>query len=315
MAEKGTLYLPPPGSTIAGEVDALFYFIFYASLVLFAIVMMATIYFIIRYRRKGEKTLTSGVAHNTKLELAWTIIPTILVFIVFVWGFRTYLKMHVAPADALEIKATGQKWFWTFDYPNGANSINDLTVPVGQPVKLLLSSQDVIHSFFVPDFRVKMDVLPNRYTVTWFEATDTGEYEIFCTEYCGKGHSEMLGKVIVMSEVDYNAWLEKSAMDIPEGMSLEDAGAQLYSSKACITCHSVDGRPGVAPSFKGRFGTQQRMADGSMVKIDENYVRESILNPQAKVVEGFQPVMPTYQNVLKDRQIDALVAYIKSLQD
>lgn len=295
--------------------DALFYFIFYASLVLFAIVMMATVYFIFKYRRQGEQKLTSGVAHNTKLEIAWTVIPAILVFIVFVWGFRTYLKMHVVPNDAIEIKATGQKWFWTFDYPNGANSINDLVVPVGQPVKLLLSSQDVIHSFFVPDFRVKMDVLPNRYTLTWFEATETGEFQIFCTEYCGKGHSEMLGKVKVMSEVDYNAWLEKSAIDIPEGMSLEEAGANLYSSKACITCHSVDGRPGVAPSFKGRFGKQQKMADGTTVLIDENYVRESILNPQAKVVEGFQPVMPTYQNVLKDRQIDALIAYIKSLQD
>ncbi len=315
MDEKGTLYLPPPSSTIAGDVDALFYFIFYASLVLFAIVMMATVYFIFKYRRQGEQKLTSGVAHNTKLEIAWTVIPAILVFIVFVWGFRTYLKMHVVPNDAIEIKATGQKWFWTFDYPNGANSINDLVVPVGQPVKLLLSSQDVIHSFFVPDFRVKMDVLPNRYTLTWFEATETGEFQIFCTEYCGKGHSEMLGKVKVMSEVDYNAWLEKSAIDIPEGMSLEEAGANLYSSKACITCHSVDGRPGVAPSFKGRFGKQQKMADGTTVLIDENYVRESILNPQAKVVEGFQPVMPTYQNVLKDRQIDALIAYIKSLQD
>ena len=223
--------------------------------------------------------------------------------------------MNVIPNDALEIKATGQKWFWTFDYPNGANSINDLVVPVGEPVKLLLSSQDVIHSFFVPDFRVKMDVLPNRYTLTWFEATDTGEYEIFCTEYCGKGHSEMLGKVIVMTEVDYNAWLEKSAVDIPEGMSLEEAGAQLYTSKACVTCHSVDGRPGVAPSFKGRYGIQQRMVDGSTVMVDENYLRESILNPQAKVVEGYQPVMPTYQGVLKDRQIDALIAYIKSLQE
>jgi len=315
MDEKGTLYLPPPSSTIAGEVDALFYFIFYASLVLFAIVTMATVYFIVRYRRRGEKQLTSGVAHNTKLEILWTVVPTILVFIVFVWGFRTYLKMHVVPKDALEIKATGQKWFWTFDYPNGANSINDLVVPVGKPVKLLLSSQDVIHSFFVPDFRVKMDVLPNRYTLTWFEATETGEYEIFCTEYCGKGHSEMLGNVRVMSEVDYNDWLEKSAVDIPEGMSLEEAGAKLYVSKACVTCHSVDGVPGVAPSFKGRYGEQQRMADGGMVLLDENYLRESILNPQARVVEGYQPVMPTYQGVLKDRQIDALIAYIKSLQE
>jgi len=314
MDGKGTLYLPPPSSTIAGDVDALFYFIFYTALVLFVIVMSAAAYFIIRYRRRGEPELTSGVAHNTRLEILWTVIPTILVFIVFIWGFKTYLKMHVAPKDALEIKATGQKWFWTFDYANGANSLNDLVVPVGKPVRLLMSSQDVIHSFYVPDFRIKMDVLPNRYTITWFEAIEPGEYEIFCAEYCGKGHSEMLGKVIVKSEVDYDAWLEQSAVDIPEGMSLEDAGAKLYQSKACITCHTVDGRPGVAPSFKGRYGKQELMADGQTVVIDENYIRESILNPQAKVVAGYQPVMPTYQNVLTDRQIDALIAYIKSIQ-
>ncbi len=143
------------------------------------------------------------------------------------------------PKDALEIKATAQKWFWTFDYPNGANSLNNLVVPVGKPVRLLMSSQDVIHSFYVPDFRIKMDVLPNRYTITWFEATEPGEYDLFCAEYCGKGHSEMLGKVIVKSEVDYKVWLEQSTVDIPEGMSLEEAGAKLYQSKACITCHSV----------------------------------------------------------------------------
>jgi len=315
MDGKGTLYLPPPSSTIAGEVDALFYFIFYTSLVLFLIVIGAAAYFIFRYRRRdGKAELTSGISHNTKLEILWTVIPTILVFIVFVWGFKTFMKMHVAPKDALEVKATGQKWFWTFDYPNGANSLNDLVVPVGKPVRLLMSSQDVIHSFYVPDFRIKMDVLPNRYTITWFEATKTGEYQIFCTEYCGKGHSEMLGKVIVKTEVDYNTWLEQSAVDIPEGMSLEDAGAKLYQSKACVTCHSVDGRPGVAPSFKGRFGKQEQLADGQSVTVDENYLRESILNPQAKVVAGFQPVMPTYQNVLTDRQIDALIAYIKSIQ-
>jgi len=315
MNEEGTLYLPPPSSTIAGEVDSLFYFIFYASLVLFILVMSATAFFIFRYRRRGKKELTSGVAHNTRLEILWTIIPTILVFIVFIWGFKTYLKMNVVPSGAIEIKGTGQKWFWTFDYPNGANTVNDLIVPVGKPIKMLLSSQDVIHSFFVPDFRVKMDVLPNRYTLTWFEATKTGEFEIYCTEYCGKGHSEMLGKVIVKSELDYNSWLEESAMDIPEGMALEDAGAQLYQSKACVTCHSVDGTPGVAPSFKGRYGEMEALADGSQILVDENYLRESILNPQAKVVAGYQPVMPTYQGVLKNRQIDALIAYIKSLQD
>lgn len=315
MNDNGTIYLPPAGSTIAGEVDALFYFIFYASLVLFAIVVMSSVFFIWRYRRRGEHTLTSGTDHNVKLEILWTVIPTILVIIVFVWGFKTFLRMHVVPNEAIEIKATGQKWFWTFDYPNGANMVNDLVVPVGKPVKLLLSSQDVIHSFFVPDFRIKMDVLPNRYTLTWFEATNIGEFQIYCTEYCGKGHSEMLGKVKVLSETDYNVWLEKSSADIPEGMSLEQAGAELYSSKACITCHSINGTPGVAPSFKGRFGSKQNMTDGSQLLVDENYLRESILNPQAKIAEGFAPVMPTFQGVLKDRQVDALVAYIKSLQD
>jgi cytochrome c oxidase subunit 2 len=222
--------------------------------------------------------------------------------------------MHVAPRDALEVKVTGQKWFWTFDYKNGANSLNDLYVPVGKTVKLLMSSQDVIHSFYVPDFRMKMDVLPNRYTIAWFEALDTGEYDIFCTEYCGKGHSEMLGKVKVLSEEDYLAWLEKSAVDIPEGVSLEEAGEQLYKSKACATCHSIDGKPGVAPSFLGLYGSIENLTDGSKVQVDENYIRESILDPRAKVTLGFQPVMPTFQGVLKDRQIDALIAYIKSLK-
>jgi len=314
MNEKESLIMPAANSTIAGEVDALFYFILYASVVVFAIVVAVTAYFLVRYRRRGKNELTSGVDHNLKLEIFWTVIPTILVFIVFYWGFDTFLKMHVAPKDAIEIKATGQKWFWTFDYPNGANGINELVVPVNQPVKLLLSSTDVIHSFFVPEFRVKMDALPNRYTVVWFEATEVGEYNIFCTEYCGKGHSEMLGKVTVLPNSLYENWLAESQVDIPEGMSLEEAGGKLYISKACNTCHSVDGSVGVAPSFKGVFGKTENLSDGSSLPIDENYLRKSILNPQAQVVAGFAPVMPTYQNVLSDRQIDALIAYIKSLK-
>ena len=314
MGDSGSLYMPPANSTIASEVDALFYFIYYTAIVFFVLVISFTAFFVFKYRRRGEKQLTSGVDHNLKLEVLWTVIPTILVIIVFVWGFRTYLKMNVAPRDALEIKATGQKWFWTFDYQNGANSLNDLYVPVSQPVKLLMSSQDVIHSFFVPDFRVKMDVLPNRYTITWFEALNVGEYDIYCTEYCGKGHSEMLGKVMVLSKEDYALWLENAAIDIPEGVSLEEAGAELYQTKACITCHSIDGKPGVAPSFLGLFGSREKLTDGSDILVDENYIRESILNPQAKVTLGYQPVMPTFQGVLKDRQIDALITYIKSLK-
>jgi cytochrome c oxidase subunit II len=314
MGGKESLIMPAANSTIAGDVDALFYFILYASIIVFFLVIAVTAYFLIRYRRKGKNELTSGVDHNLKLEIFWTVIPTILVFIVFYWGFNTFLKMHVAPNDAIEIKTTGQKWLWTFDYPNGSNTVNELVVPVNQPVKLLLSSKDVIHSFFVPDFRVKMDALPNRYTVAWFEATEVGEFNIFCTEYCGKGHSEMLGKVRVLPDILYEKWLEESQVDIPEGMSLEDAGAKLYTSRACNTCHSIDGSVGVAPSFKGVFGKTENFTDGSSLTVDENYLRKSILNPQAQIVLGHAPVMPTYQNVLTDRQIDALIAYIKSLK-
>lgn len=313
MDSTGTLFMPPGRSTIAGEVDTLFYFIFYTSVVFFAIVVFGITFFSIRYRRQRKAGLTSGMAHNTKLEILWSVIPTILVVIVFFWGFKVFIKMHVPPKDALEIKVTGQKWFWTFVYPNGSNSLNELVVPVGKPVKLLMSSRDVIHSFFVPDFRIKMDVLPNRYTVTWFEATDPGIYNLFCTEYCGKGHSEMLGKVKVLPEREYLAWLE-SGSGGGEGKTPEEFGAELYVSKACVTCHSVDGTLLVGPSFKGIFGHVTQLEEGEAM-VDENYLRESILNPQAKIVAGFEPVMPTYQGVLNDRQLDALIAYIKSLKE
>lgn len=312
MNDSGTLFLPPASSTIAPEVDALFQFILVTSIVFFIIVVFGAFYFAYRYRRRGKKEFTADLSENRRLEIFWTVIPTILVFIVFFWGFKTYLKMHVVPPEALKIKVTGQKWFWQFDYPNGANSTNDLVVPVGKPVELLMSSQDVVHSFFVPNFRIKMDVLPNRYTVTWFEATAEGEYDLFCTEFCGTGHSVMIGKVKVVSDREFNEWLESSA-SAGEGLSLEEFGMNLFQSKACITCHSVDGSPNTGPTMANLFGKQRVLSTGSGVAADENYLRESILVPQAKVVEGYQPVMPTYQGILKDREIDALITYIKSL--
>lgn len=307
--------MPGQHSTMAEHVDALFYFIYYSSAILLLLVTAAIIYFVLRYRRRSRQgELTSGVAHNTKLEIAWTVIPSILVFIIFAWGFRDFLRLYIVPKDAIEVKVTGQRWFWSFDYPDGVTSVNDLTVPVGKPVKLLLSSRDVIHSFFVPNFRIKMDALPNRYTVAWFEATDTGSYNLFCTEYCGTKHSAMIGKVHVVGEREFAAWMEAGSMS-GEGMSLEDFGAKLYASKACITCHSVDGKAGTGPTFKGAFGHSVKFTDGREVTADENYLRESILNPQAKIVAGYQPVMPTFQGILKDKQVDALVAYIKSLKN
>ena len=312
MDTTGTLFLPPANSTIAPEVDALFQFILVTSIIFFIIVVFGTAYFIYKYRKKGKNEFTADISENRTLEIVWTVIPTILVFIIFFWGFRTYLKMHVPPAESIEIKATGQKWFWQFDYENGASSTNDLVVPVGKPVQLLLSSQDVIHSFYVPNFRIKMDVLPNRYTITWFEASHEGEYDLFCAEFCGTGHSKMIGKVKVISEREYKEWLDSSS-NAGEGLSLEEYGAQLYQSKACVTCHSIDGSAGTGPTFSGLLGRTENFSDGTSIAADENYIRESILNPQAKIVEGFQPVMPTYQGILKDREIDALITYIKSL--
>lgn len=314
MDTTGTLWMPPGHSTIAGDVDSLFYFILYVSIAMFILVVGLTTYFTLRYRRRGEPGKTSGVDHNVKLEILWTVIPTLLVLVVFVWGFRTYLQMNVVPHEAIEIKVTGQKWFWSFDYPEGANSVNELVVPQGRPVKLLMSSKDVIHSFYVPNFRVKMDVLPNRYSITWFEATQQGEFNLFCTEFCGKGHSEMVGKVTVLPYDEYIAWVEESAMS-GEGMTLEEFGAKLFKQKACVTCHSVDGSPNTGPTWLNLYGKTENLADGSSVTVDENYIRESILHPMTKITAGYQAVMPTYQGILKDRQIDALIAYMKSLQE
>ena len=314
---KPSFLLPREGSTIAPEVDALMHYILYASMAVFLVVLVTMVVLVWRYRRRksdGAPGLTSGVDHNLKLEILWTGIPTILVIITFIWGFKTYLKMNVVPRNAIEIKVTGKQWLWVFDYPNGANSVNELNVPVHQPIKLLLSSEDVIHSFYVPGFRIKMDVLPNRYNVIWFEGAETGQFQLFCAEYCGTGHSRMLGKVNVLPKEEWNKWLEEGAVLADQTTPLPELGAKLYKQKACSTCHTIDGSKLVGPSFKGVFGHQVRFSDGTFAVVDENYIRQSILEPQAKVVAGYAPVMPTFQNLLKDREIDALIAYIKSLK-
>jgi cytochrome c oxidase subunit 2 len=316
MDTTGTLFLPPGGSTIAGEVDPLFYFIVYASMVIFAIVLFGIIYLGLRYRHRkasGEET-TSGISHNTKLELTWSIIPTILVLITFFWGFNVYMKLSIAPKDAMEIKVTAQQWFWTFEYPEGINNVNELVAPVGKPVKLLMSSKDVIHSFYVPAFRIKMDVLPNRYTQTWFQAKHTGTYDLFCAEFCGEKHSSMIGKVKIVTEKEYDQWLTSNTAAGGEEIPPAELGKTLFKSKACFTCHNIDGTNSVGPHLNGIFGTQTTITGGQQITVDENYIRESILEPQAKIVAGFQPVMPTFQGILNDKQVDALIAYIKSLK-
>ncbi|NUM81896.1 cytochrome c oxidase subunit II [bacterium] len=312
MNENGSFWMPSAESTYAGDVDGIFHFVYYWSIFFLVIVVLGIVVFAVKYRRR-KLEMTPDLSHNNTLELMWTAFPAILVMIVFVWGFKDYIKMTIVPKDAYEIKVTGQKWFWSFEYAEGATTVNELVVPAGRPIKLLMSSQDVIHCLYLPNFRAKRDVLPNRYSMMWFEAVNVGEFPVFCAEYCGTKHSEMIGKIRVLGETEFKDWLETSSAS-GEGMAPEEYGAKLYVSKACITCHSIDGKPGTGPSWKGIFGKQEHLADGSSVLVDENYIRESLLNPQAKVTAGYQPVMPTFQGILKDREIDAIIAYIKSLK-
>ncbi len=303
-----TFNLPPPASTIASEYDALFYFIYGLSVFFFVIICSGTVFFAIKYRAKkgDEEKLTSGFCHSTPLELLWSVIPTLLMFVIFVWGFKLYMRYFVIPANATEIKVTAWQWNWNFTYGEGAQS-NVLVVPKGKPVKLLMSSNDVIHSLFIPDFRVKMDVLPNRYSSMWFQCDYEGEYDLYCTEYCGQQHSTMVTRVIVKSESDYQKWIEEN--------SVTPAGDVLYNRYGCNTCHSLDGSANNGPSFKNLFGKKKMLTDGSTVDVDENYLRESILNPQAKIVKGYEPVMPTFQNTISDDKLDSLILFIKSLKE
>lgn len=311
MDTTRSFLLPPQSSTIAPDVDALWNFLIYLSIFFFVLISGLVVYFAVRYRRRGPATLTAPLHDNIKLEVGWVIVPLILIGILFVWGARGFVRMSVVPKDAMEIKVTGQKWFWSFIYPEGISTIQELVVPAGKPIKLLMSSQDVIHSFFVPDFRIKRDVLPNRYSITWFEAPYPGEHHLFCAEYCGTDHSRMIGKVRVLGEREYAEWLVTSSVS-GEGMSLEEYGAKLYVAKTCNTCHSIDGKAGNGPSFLNRFGRPIMLDDGTTLIMDENYIRESILNPEAKISAGFEPIMPTFQGLVKDPEIDALIAFIKS---
>lgn len=312
MDKLGSYFLPPAKSTIASDIDALFNFVNLVSLILFLSILAAMIYFVIRYRRRSIDDVTSLNDHNNTLEVVWTIIPLFLIIFVFYWGFTDYLKLKTPPGDAYEIHVDGKKWLWSFKYSTGVSTTNELHVPVNTPVKLIMSSSDVIHSFYIPDFRIKHDVLPNRYTLVWFEAIEEGEYQIYCTEFCGTGHSDMLAKVIVHTKDGFNQWLKDSG-GRPSDVPLAEYGKQLMAKQGCQTCHSLDGSQLVGPSFKGLFGKNRTFSDGSSATADENYIRNSILNPNSQVVEGFLGVMPSYQGLLSDDDLNSIVEFIKTV--
>ena len=305
--------LPPAKSTLAEQTDALFHFINITSVILLFGITVAIILFAWKYRRQSDEDVTPVITHNSKLEITWSVIPLILVIIVFGWGFSGYMNLTTPPDDAYEIRVVGKSWLWEFHYETGHVSVNELHFPAERPVKLVMSSDDVLHSFYIPDYRVKMDVLPNRYTSLWFEATETGESVIFCTEYCGTAHSNMLATAHAHSQEDFETWLE-TAGSADDDMDPVELGEQLVTRNACDTCHSTDGTRLQGPSFQGLWMAEREMEDGEVVTADENYIRESILEPQARITAGYQPVMPTYAGTLNDRQIDAIIEYIKTLE-
>lgn len=304
---------PEPTSTTAGDVDDLFYFILAVSIAFFAIIVVAMFTFIFKYRARPNFEVEPSPDHNNVLEIVWSAIPAVILGVIFFWGFISYLDMRQAPDNSYEVQVRAKKWVWSFTYPNG-HVDNDLHVPVDQPVKLVMSSDDVIHSLYIPAFRLKMDLIPGRYSSTWFEANTAGEYTLFCAEYCGTKHSTMLAEVVVHPSGEFQRWLDDAA-NLLKTMTPVEAGEVLYTRRGCVQCHSIDGSAKVGPTFLNVFGTEQKMADGTIVKVDENYLRESILEPQAKVRAGYKPVMPTYQGQLKDDEIAALIAYIKSLNE
>ncbi|GJM43416.1 MAG: cytochrome c oxidase subunit 2 [Gemmatimonadota bacterium] len=308
-----TFWMPEQRSTFASDVDALFYGVLWICVFFFLLIVAMAAFFIVKYRRTDARPRAEKSSHhNTTLEVVWSVVPLIIVLWIFVVGFRGFMDLRVAPQGAYEIGVTAEKWNWTFTYPNGYEDSN-LHVPLGKPVKLIMSSRDVIHSFFVPDFRVKFDIVPGRYSTVWFEATQTGQSPIYCTEYCGTSHSNMLATAIVHEPGEFDSWLAAAA-NWMEGLSPTEAGEILYTKKGCVQCHSTDGSVGVGPSFRGSFGNTRAFADGSSTVMDENYIRESILNPTAKVVVGFDPVMPTFQGRFDDDELAATIAYIKSLK-
>jgi len=231
--------------------------------------------------------------------------------IVFFWGFKDYIHMQVAPSNAIEIRVTGKQWLWQFDYPGGITTIGELTVPVNYPVKLIMTSEDVLHSFYSPNLRVKRDLIPNRYTTLWFQSVKTGNYQLFCTEYCGNEHSAMLATLHVKELSDYERWLKEANL-IPADLSLDQVGERVYKAKACFTCHSLDGSVKTGPSWKGLYSSKEKLASGGTITVDDNYLRESIVNPKAHIVAGFQPIMPTFAGLLNDREINGIIEFIKN---
>jgi cytochrome c oxidase subunit 2 len=301
---------PPRASTGAGQIDALYVFLLVVSTVMTALIFVCIIAFAFKYRRRSPDDPNPPPIHgSTLLEIIWSAIPLFVMLIMFAWGTKLYFDNYTPPRDTLDIYVTGKQWMWKIQYPDGQREINEMHVPTGRPVKLTLASEDVIHSFFIPAFRLKHDVVPGSYQTYWFQPTEPGRYHIFCAEYCGTNHSRMIGWVTVMDPVSYQNWLASG----PAGASMAEQGEKLFEQYGCVSCHVVEA-PARGPSLRNVFGHPVQLEDGRTVLADEGYVRESILNPNAKVAKGYKrDIMPVFQGQIPEDGLLDLIVYIKSL--
>ena len=304
---SGIPLFPDQASTLAPQVDNLYFFLIAVTAFFAVLVVILVTVFAIKYRDDSGLKVGAPITGSVPLEIGWSLIPFIIAMAIFVYATVVYFNIVRPPAETLEIYSTGKRWMWRFQHIDGQSEINDLHVPKGRPVKITFTSEDVLHSLYIPAFRVKADAIPGRYSSIWFTPTQTGQFHLFCAEYCGTKHSGMIGTVTVMEPNDYQAWLSGGG-----GQSMQARGEQLFQQLACVSCHLTDGS-GRGPSLAGVAGTQVELASGDQVVADDTYLRESILRPQAKLVAGYQPVMPTFQGLVNEEGLMSLITYIKSL--
>jgi len=301
-------FFPEQASAQAAQVDGIYFFMLAVTAFFSLLIAGLVVLFAIKYRRRHKDEVGVDIHGSLALELLWTIIPFMITMVMFGWGVKVFYNMYRPPAGAMEIYVVGKQWMWKAQHMDGLREVNELHVPVGRPVKLIMGSEDVLHSFYIPAFRVKADVIPGRYNHLWFTATKPGRYHLFCAEYCGTKHSGMIGWVYAMEPTAFQAWLGGgNASDTPAA-----AGAKLFEDLVCSSCHRDDALSR-APQLKGLFGHTVQLQNGATAVADESYIRESIVNPQAKVVSGFQPIMPTFQGLVTEEQLLQLIAYVRSL--
>ena len=309
MSMLGFPLFPEQASTMAPRVDELYYFLLGISVFFATLILILIVTFAVKYRRRSDDERPRPISGNLGLEILWTLVPLSLTLVMFVWGARLYFITFYPPSDALEINVVAKQWMWKAQHAEGRSEIDELHIPTGRPVKLIMTSQDVIHDFFVPAFRVKNDVLPGRYTTLWFEATKPGAYRLFCSQYCGTQHSGMIGHIIALEPAEFQTWLSGGATVV----SMATAGENLFQKLGCVSCHAQNDT-GRGPSLVGLLGKTVRLQSGASVTADEDYIRESILNPQAKIVAGYQPIMPTFKGLISEDGIMQIIAYLKSLK-